>query len=231
MPAPRPEIIAHRGLHEVARENTVDAFERAASVGASAIELDVHATSEGVVVVHHNFDIQSGNVPLPLKTATYEQARSAAIAQGFDLPKLTDVLNQFAGRLKVYIEVKAAGIELDVARIIRESECELAVHSFDHRIVKTIRDFVPGVQTGVLTVGRPVDPVSIIRAASATDYWPQVDFVDQDLVDSIHESRGRLIVWTANRPDQWERLTSFGVDGICTDRPDNLSEWQQSFSA
>src|SRR5687767_7507148 len=51
---PRPEVIAHRGLPRMARENTLSSFALAIDAGADAIELDVHATREGVVVVHHD---------------------------------------------------------------------------------------------------------------------------------------------------------------------------------
>lgn len=223
-----PEIIAHRGLHESARENTMAAFEAALSGGSAAIELDVHATADGVIVVHHDFDISAAGKRIMLAESSHEQVRAAAAANGFEVPVLSDVLTRFSGILKVYIEVKASGIELEVARVVRESDCELAVHSFDHRIVRTIRDFVPGLQTGVLTVSRPIDPVAVMHAANSADYWPQVDFVDEDLIDQIHEAGGRVIVWTANRPDQWDRLTRLGVDGICSDRPDTLHDWLAS---
>lgn len=224
----QPEIIAHRGLHETAHENTMASFDLAASAGAAAIELDVHSTADGVIVVHHDFEIAASGSLLAISNSTYQQAKDAAAANSFELPVLSDVLNRFSGLLKVYIEVKAPAIELAVARVVRSSQCELAVHSFDHRVVKAIRDFVPGLQTGVLTVGRPVDPVSLMRAADATDYWPQADFVDRELVDYVHASGGRIVVWTANRPEQWDRLTRLGVDGICTDRPDHLRDWLKS---
>jgi glycerophosphoryl diester phosphodiesterase len=87
---------------------------------------------------------------------------------------------------------------------------------------------VPGVQTGVLTVSRPVYPHHLLRDAAASDYWPQNDFADAELVASIHDVGGRVIVWTANLPSQWERLVAMNVDGICTDRPDELRRWMGS---
>ncbi len=223
----QPEIIAHRGLHDIARENTLDAFDRASTAGASAVELDVHSSADGVIVVHHDFDIAAPAGRLSIADSSLEQLRVAAAANSFELPTLSEVLNRFSGTLKVYVEVKAPGIELPVARIVRESSCALAVHSFDHRIVQTVRDYAPGLETGVLIVSRPIDPAAVMRAANAIDYWPQFDFVDQELVDHIHEAGGRVVAWTANSPEQWKRLTKLGVDGICTDHPDALRDWQQ----
>lgn len=217
------EIIAHRGLHAIARENTVEAFELALAAGATAIELDVHATRDGSIVVHHDPDI--GDRPISIAGSDLKDVKAAAAKAGFVLPTLPEVLDAVAGRARIYIEVKAQDIELLVARIVRKSDQAVAVHSFDHRVVRKIRDFAPAVQTGILTVSRPINPRRLLTDAKATDYWPQADFVDRELVSDIHDAGGRVIVWTANRPAQWERLVGLQVDGICTDRADELKEW------
>jgi glycerophosphoryl diester phosphodiesterase len=220
------EVIAHRGLHLEHRENTIEAFEAAVAAGADAIELDVHASRDGDLLVHHDPSIPSAaGSPVSIAEGSTADLRSAARALNFTIPTLDEVLQRFAGRAKVYIEVKAQDIELLVSRAVRTSQAEIAVHSFDHRIVRKIRDFVPGIQTGVLTVGRPVRPAHLLADAIATDYWPQTDFVDADLVSDVHAAGGRVVVWTANRPGEWERLARLNVDAICTDRPDQLREW------
>jgi glycerophosphoryl diester phosphodiesterase len=224
MGSSRTEIIAHRGLHVVARENTFESFELAVTAGADAIELDVHATRDGKIVVHHDPEIPVGSDRIAIDSTDLAGLTAAAAKSGFDLPVLGEVLERMAGRAKVYIEVKALGIELLVARVVRESACEIAVHSFDHRVVRKIRDFVPGIQTGILTVSRPVAPASMMAAAGATDYWPHLDFVDQELVDEIHDGGGRVIVWTPNTNVDWVRLAGLNVDGLCTDRCDEAAQ-------
>lgn len=217
----KPQVIAHRGLHQTARENTLLSFELALQAGADAIELDVHSTADGEIVVHHDFEVGT----TALRKAAYAEISAAAASLDFEIPRLAEVLAKFSGLLKVYVEVKAPGIELEVARVIRESQCELAVHSFDHRISQRMKDLVPGVSAGVLAVCRPVEPATVLRAASATDYWPHVDFVDEELVSDIHDAGGRVVVWTANSQSQWSRLRDIGVDAICTDKPGELREW------
>jgi glycerophosphoryl diester phosphodiesterase len=220
------EVIAHRGLHTAARENTLSAFELAIAAGADAIELDVHATRDDTIVVHHDPGIAlEGEEPVSIALHSTAEVRAAASRAGFELPTLDEVFEAVAGRAKIYIEVKALDIELLVSRVLRKTDQRVAVHSFDHRVVRRIRDFVPGIQTGALTVSRPVNPVRLLRDASASDYWPQADFVDSELVSDIHEAGGRVIAWTANRPEQWEHLLKMRVDGICTDRPDDLRKW------
>lgn len=218
------EVIAHRGLHDTATENTLAAFEAAVSAGADSFELDVHAAADGTVVVHHDASV-GAKTAVNIAEVSAAEVLKAGQDAGLQIPTLEVVLKQFAGMAKVYIEVKAPNMELLVARLIRESSCEVAVHAFDHRVVKELRDFVPGVQTGVLTVSRPVDPAAVLRSAHANDYWPQIDFVDEVLVQDIHAAGGRVIAWTANTPEQWQRCMGAGVDGICTDRPDLLKKW------
>lgn len=216
----RTEVIAHRGLHTRYRENTLDAFEGAVAAGADAVELDVHASVDGGVIVHHDQAIAhaDGQSFVIAQTPTVELLK-------LGVPTLGQVLDRFVGRAKIYIEVKAPGIELLVARVVRESEAEAAIHSFDHRIVRKIRDLVPGIQTGILTVGRPINPTRLLADAAANDYWPQSDFVDADLVAEVHQAGGRVIVWTANKESEWVRLIEMNVDAICTDRPDLLQAW------
>jgi glycerophosphoryl diester phosphodiesterase len=227
--APNPkravEVVAHRGLHTSARENTVEAFELALSAGADAIELDVYTTADGIVVVHHDAAVHCRDSDIDIAGHPLTEVKAAAMEEGFQLPTLDEVLAAVAGRATIYIEVKAPDMELLVARIVRRTKERIAVHSFDHRIIKKIRDFVPGIQTGVLTVSRPVSPARLLADANASDYWPQADFVDADLVAEVHEAGARVIVWTANTPVQWERLVDLNVDGICTDNPGELREW------
>jgi glycerophosphoryl diester phosphodiesterase len=55
MAAVSPTVVAHRGDSAARPENTMAAFESAKAAGAGAIEFDVHATSDGALVVHHDF--------------------------------------------------------------------------------------------------------------------------------------------------------------------------------
>ena len=118
----------------------------------------------------------------------------------------------------VYVEVKAANIEPLVTRCIRESNTRSAIHSFDHRIVKTVKTILPAIRTGVLEVSRHIDPTISLTLSGAEDLWQEVSFIDEDLVTRVHSINARVIAWTANDPDQWDTLRKIGVDGICTDR-------------
>lgn len=226
---PLPTAISHRGLRASAPENTIAAFTAAMDAGAEGIELDVHSTLDGVVFVHHDPVVDTPAGRVAFKTADSKTIRSARLEGGHSIPSLDDTLESIKARAKVFIEIKPPGIEQDVARCLKrhtDMHDNYAVHAFDHRIVKRMLEILPSVRTGILQVAYPIDSRAAMRAAGASDLWQHADFVDARLVADVHASGGRLIVWTPNTPESWERLSSLGVDGICTDNVDQYLHWR-----
>jgi glycerophosphoryl diester phosphodiesterase len=136
---------------------------------------------------------------------------------------LTQTLEAIGTRATVFIEIKARDIEPHVVRCIRESRSDCAIHSFDHRIVRTVKKIFPAIRCGVLQVARHLDPVASLRETGAEDLWQHVDYVDEDLVAAAHSVGARVIAWTANDPAQWVLLRRIGADGICTDNIGELT--------
>ncbi len=231
-PALVPEAIAHRGLRDKYPENSLPAFLAALDAGADAIELDVHATRDNVVVVHHDavLPAASGSPLAGRAISTTDSMDLAAfeLSPGIGIPLLGDVLRAVTPRAMVYIEIKGRNIEAFVAAALAEvpgTAGKSAVHSFDHRVVRKFGSLAPGVPTGILEVGYPVDSASLLTAARARDLWQTCEFIDAELVTSVHAAAGRVIAWTCDERTDWERLRDLGVDGICTDRSAALVEW------
>ena len=143
------------------------------------------------------------------------------------IPTLDDVIEAVDGRAGMFIEAKAAGIEEAIARCLKRHIARIddfSVHSFDHRIVRRISGLLPSLNTGILQVSYLVESCAAMRLAGATDLWQHVDIIDASLVASVHACRGRIIAWTANTQEQWDRLREIGVDAVCTDRVDSYVE-------
>jgi glycerophosphoryl diester phosphodiesterase len=220
------EKISHRGAHQTLPENSIPAFLRAIELGADAIELDVHATSDGVVIVHHDPVVSApGEKKARIADLSASEISRFPLAHGTGIPTLKAVLDAVGDRARVYVEIKATEIEPLVIRCIRESGASCAVHAFDHRVVKIVKKIFPAIRTGVLEVARHIDPVASLVAAGAEDLWQEVSFIDEDLVARAHSINARVIAWTADDPDQWETLSELGVDGICTNRIAELATW------
>src|ERR1041385_9401056 len=117
-----PEIIAHRGVRDRYPENSLPAFLDAVAEGVDAIKLDVHATSDGVLVVHHD-SVLPAQSDSPLAGRKMRAIRASGLAEfelvpGVHVPTLKDVLDSVISQAGVYIEIKAPHIEALVAELI-----------------------------------------------------------------------------------------------------------------
>ena len=110
------EIIAHRGASRERTENTMAAFERALELGADAIELDVHATADGRIVVHH--DPVVGPDMLLIASTPVDKVQAAGARSGIAIPFLEDVMDLARGTARLYVEVTGAGMAALVAGIL-----------------------------------------------------------------------------------------------------------------
>lgn len=227
-----PKAVAHRGLHFRAPENSLDAFQLAVDAGAEGIELDVHATSDGHVVVHHDFEV--GDDPTEVERIAeldLNKLQGFPLSDGSPIPLLSDLLNTVPSTIDLFIEVKPAGIEQLVVDCLTTSAFPLercAIHSFDHRIARNARALSSQVAAGILQVGYPLDPIQMLKGADARDFWQHWEFIDAEIVESVHRAGCRIVAWTCNDPRGWARLSQIGVDAICTDSVDELIEWRSA---
>lgn len=219
---PTLSIVAHRGASREAPENTLAAFERALALGADGIELDVHATSDGAVVVHHDpvpqpTAAESALAWRPFPALMLAEVRRLRVAEKHAIPTLDEVLELVGDRLTVHCELKGSGVVEHAAPLLSRHRGPCAMHSFDHRAVKRAAVLAPAIRRGVLLVSRLVQTTEAMGAANATELWPQREYVDAELVDEVHQMGGHVIVWTVNDPLEVRRVAALGVDAICTD--------------
>lgn len=215
-----PEIIGHRGAPRDAMENTLAAFDIALAQGADGVELDVHATSDGEVVVHHDPAIEQPNGPRAIAQMSLAELSTVQLPGGNRVPTLDAVLSFIGARATVYVEVKAPHIEAAVAAVLgRHSSVRSAVHSFDHRIAVLVRELRPTTSIGLLSASYPVTIASCVTDARANALWQHAELIDERLVRDAHARGARLIAWTVNDPLHAFALVSIGVDGLCTDVP------------
>ncbi len=213
-------VIAHRGASAYEPENSLAAFRAAVALGADGIELDVHASHDGTLVVHHD-DVIDGR---PVRDVTTGDLRDLTLSNGESVPTLRETLDTIGPDLIAFIEVKTLLAEHDLALLAaideapRPTNCH--VHAFDHRIVQRLHDLRPDITTGVLSASRPIDPVAPMRDAGAEELWQKDAFVDEPLVHHIHQGGAKIYVWTVDAPGRMDTLLGYGVDGICTNKPD-----------
>jgi glycerophosphoryl diester phosphodiesterase len=191
---------------------------RAVELGADGVELDVHRTADGHLVVRHDAETPSGG----LGTMT----RSEVAAALPEVPTLGEVLDVCRGAL-VNVEVKdpdprAVGALVGLLGI-RAGLDDVVVSSFHLPTVDLVHATAPELATGLLSFG--MDPVAALataidhgHGALHPDAWSLGD--PADLANRAHDQGVSVNVWTVNDPDQLLRLRDAGIDAVITDVPD-----------
>ena len=221
-------VLAHRGANREAPENTVDAFRRAVALGADGVELDIHCTADGGLVVRHDAATSDG---LVLADLARDEIRRALP----EVPDLEEALDVCAGLL-VNVEIKNSPLEADwdpdhrTADLLvdllagRDGRDHVLVSSFDLGSVDRVRTLAPHVPTALLT-GRmdPLDGLGLVEAHGHRALHPFVGMLAgtraEAIVGRAHEMGVDVNVWTVNDEDELARLAASGVDALITDLP------------
>lgn len=249
---PRPlEVHAHRGGAGLAPENTLAAFRNGMALGADALEMDLHVTRDGEVVVIHDETLErttngmGGVADLTLEELKRWDAggKFSPAFRGERLPTLREVIALVKAarntRIRLDLELKYApdrpgqpeDFEQRVLEILRETGFVLRVNaiSFHHPSLATMKALEPRIRTGLLAGGRqaPQDPVALVRRYHADYYSPSVRHVTPEVVAALHRAGIPIAPWTVNEESEMRRLIDLGIgtfagDGIVTDYPDRL---------
>lgn len=215
----KPLVIAHRGASSVELENTLAAFRAAAGQGADGVELDVHATIDGEIVVLHDPSIMG----LPIAQARMRDLSQLRLLNGEPLPTLAQALDTL-GSLKVFVEVKVLDPRWD-ERLLEvldrgPNPSGYAVHSFAFHVVRRLREKRPMLPTGVLSEVETRNPKQTLEDAKSQTLWQETATLDESLVQQVHDIGAQVIAWTVDNPSDMERLVKARVDGICTNHPE-----------
>jgi glycerophosphoryl diester phosphodiesterase len=203
-------------------ENTLLSFRNAADMGADWVELDVHATRDGELVVIHDPTLErTTNGSGRVADHTREQLKCLDAGQGQPIPTLREVLDWARGRrIGVDIEVKHAPARA-VVDVVGEFQ-HVLISSFDHPLVREIKTLEPRLPIGLLYAHRPIDPVRLARAAEASVLLPHWSHVVGEDVEAIHAAGLQVWTWATSDPQVLRRLIAMRVDAIATNDPDVL---------
>ena len=212
-------VIAHRGASAEEPENSLAAFRLALEQGADGIELDVHVTADGVIIVFHDAELDGRQI-CTLHSAIVLAHR---LPNGETIPTLRQALDLITPQAIAFVELKTLPPDADAtllglfASAPRPDRCH--IHSFDHRIIRRLSAHRPSANAGILSGSYTLDPAAQVRAAGASALWQHVDLVDRPLAAQIHDAGFRIYAWTIDRPERMRQVIEDGVDGICTNRP------------
>lgn len=226
----RQLLLGHRGAAAEAPANTALAFRRAMEAGADGVELDVHLSRDGQVVVVHDDAVPLGpGITAMVRALTLEQLREVDAGNGERIPTLDEALEAVGPEAVVNIELK--GVSATTEGLERAVVRTVYAHRRSRRVI--ISSFNP---LRLWRVGRldPDLPLAMLHGPDVPlfvrDLWflplvqPDALHPHHSQVDAAYMARARrwgvrVNAWTVNDPAEVRRLLDLGVDGIITDDP------------
>jgi glycerophosphoryl diester phosphodiesterase len=237
---PHPRAFAHRGWHVddlAGMENSLSSFRRAAREGYRYIETDVHATSDGEVVVHHDHTLdRTTDGTGKVSELPWTEVRTARVGGREPIARLADVLEELPDTF-FNIDVKADNAVEPILTLLRKAKAlqRVCLASFsDNRLARLRRGGGPDLLTsmgprsaGALwAAGRiPFAGLAVRgQVAQVPRNQGRLTVVDRRFVDAAHKRALEVHVWTINDEADMRALLDIGVDGLVTDRPDVLRD-------
>lgn len=233
-----PIAVAHRGGSLEAEENTLAAFERAVGLGFDYVELDVHLTRDGQVVIHHDQSLaRMFGVDREIAQMTAADLAGVQTAKGATVPMLEDLLYAFP-ELRITIELKSDAVIAPLAELITRHDAldRVCIGSFRPQRTLAARKLLgerlcwSPAHADVARLwangwGLPLRmDFPVVQVPS---HWKGVPVVTQRMMQAAKARGIKVQVWTVNEEPQMQHLLDLGVDGIMTDRPSLLRRVMQ----
>jgi glycerophosphoryl diester phosphodiesterase len=247
-------VMAHRGGRGLWPENTLYAFQRAWDLGVDVLEMDLHSTSDGALVIMHDDTVdRTTDGAGPIHEYTLDELKELDAGyqwtaddgatfpyrgQGITVPALEDVFEALPdARMNIEIKQAQPSIVAPLCELVRAYGLteRVLVASFDQETIRAFRQACPEVAS---TAGE--DEVRVLyvlsrawlariysapaEAAQVPEYSGDLHVVTPRFLRAAHGRGMEVHVWTVNEPDDLQRMLDLGVDGIITDYPDRLLE-------
>ena len=222
-----PLVIAHRGASGERPENTMSAYALAIEQRADMIEIDLHCTRDGAIVIAH--DERLPGLPGGCEIGECSLADVRALGKGDErVPSLDEVLDAFGARIPFNLEIKCGGagpylgIEAGALAALesRGLGSTILFSSFDDGVLRRLREAAPRARIGVLV--SPRDPGNWLErcaaiGAEAVHFWKGL--ATQSAVETAHREGLAVYVYTVDDSGEIRTLLARGCDGLFTNFP------------
>ncbi len=248
----RPLVFAHRGGGGLFPENTLEAFEYSAKLSVDFLELDVHSTADGKLVVLHDSSVnRTTDGRGKISEMTFPEVKKLDAGypfttdggktfpfrgKGITVPALAEIFDALP-EMKFNIEPKQVtpSIIKPLCDLIRGREMinKVIVGSFRQTVIDDFRRECPEVATSA-SPSEVSEFLALEKTGVSESYSPPmqtlqipeqiagIQIVTKDFVEAAHKRNLKVHVWTINEIADMRRLLEMGVDGIMTDYPDRL---------
>jgi len=221
-------VFAHRGGSALAPENTIAAFDNGLALGADGLELDVHLSRDGRVVVHHDRTLdRTTALTGPIA------ARDAEVLERAGVPALDDVLARYRdARIIVELKVNSREMARAAVDLVRRADAvgRVCLGSFGMRVLHAVRALEPAMATSAAreevrwALYRSWCRWPVARSSyggyQIPEFAGRTRVVSPRFVEYSHRAGLGVQVWTVDAEADARRLLAWGVDALITDRPD-----------
>jgi glycerophosphoryl diester phosphodiesterase len=226
-----PLVIAHRGASGHRPENTLPAYALAVAQRADMIEIDLHRTRDGAVVITHDEALAGIGGRGEIAEATLSEVQALDAGDGERVPTLEEVLDGFAGEIAFNLELKRAtgreyeGLEqASLEAVIRRGLLpRMLFSSFFDPVLARLRGLSPEARIALLVSPKfPDRAVERALALGAEAVNPEDSIVTPELIREAHAAGLAVYVYTVDAETELKRFLELGVDGIFTNFPERL---------
>ncbi|MFF4357372.1 glycerophosphodiester phosphodiesterase [Streptomyces sp. NPDC001604] len=213
--------IGHRGVMGTEPENTLRSFVAAQHAGLDVIELDLHLSKDGALVVMHDTDVDrttDGTGPIAEKTLA--ELRALDAGRGERVPVFEEVLEAVRAPLQAEIKDIAAARALAELMLKRDLVSRVEVSSFHDEAIAEVTRLVPGVRTALIGSRYGTDIVERAVEAGAATVCLNIRRLTLEIVEQARKADLRIIGWVVNTQDHLRLVRALQLDGATTDYPE-----------
>ena len=220
-----PIVIGHRGAAAHALENTAASFAAAVRLGAGMIEFDVRESLDGEFIVIH--DAHLGRISSSRNVVCQSHGHvltAIELKGGHRLLTLKQAFDAIPKTVGVMPEIKAIRSFHRLAAFLQSasSHREVLTTSFDVTLLRKLQDHGPSLRLGVVSK----TAAKLSKAKKIGLHFGDVCLDFQCLTGrqaaELKRTFGRVFVWTVDRPADIQRMIDCGVDGVISNRPDEV---------
>ena len=224
------KMIGHRGASALEPENTIQSFNRAASIGAWGVETDIYVLKDGNIVVFHDADVERmtngmGEIKsmnlLEVKALNIDGGNNVNNYNNLKIPTLDEYLNCCVeNKVTPVIEFKLVNVE-KVKEIVDKIkkyglEDNTIIISTSYEWIKYIREYSDKIHfqyLGDITI----ENINLLKKYGNYGIDIKIDKITKDKIDLAHLNGAKVNVWTVNNKKDINRLINMGVDMITSD--------------
>jgi glycerophosphoryl diester phosphodiesterase len=242
MPAPRHPyiVVAHRGDHEHAPENTLAAFANAIKAGVDYVEIDLRTTVDSQLVIMHDASVNrmTGDSGM-IRDMTYDAIRALKVKDKthpewgeFDVPTFDEVLALCRGKIYIYLDFKSADPAAAYKEIVKYGmERQVIVYINEERQFYQWRAAAPAMPLMVSLPGTIRDTAALnafLNKAHPEILDGNYSQYTEDMIKAANE-QGYVVLPDIEGPNEnpafWDKALLKGFSGVQTDHPEELIDY------